>query len=97
MRSTDSTDPYFDDNMMPMSSHSSREYLNVAAPALGTNMMRKVCNRDPYDVYKPAKLLGTGSMVCRSVYVTVTGFLVAFTRVLTLFGMVRYCRALCVW
>lgn len=28
------------------------------------NMSRRV-ERDPYDIYKHAKILGTGSMVCR--------------------------------
>ncbi len=61
-------DPYYDDNNDGMnaslsiySSHSSSR--GVLAPELGENMMRTIKDRDPYDVYVIAKLLGTGSMV----------------------------------
>ena len=68
--SSSDNDPYFDDNMLGISSHSSLGGLaggaygyGVHAPDLGKNIMRTVKNRDPYEVYDLAKLLGTGSMV----------------------------------
>jgi len=67
--SSSDNDPYFDDNMLGISSHSSLGGLaggaygyGVHAPDLGKNIMRTVKNRDPYEVYDLAKLLGTGSM-----------------------------------
>ena len=51
--------PYFDEN-------SERQHIqvegNVSTPALGQNMMRRL-HRDPYEIYEPVKVLGTGSMV----------------------------------
>ena len=68
--SSSDNDPYFDDNMTGTSSYSSLGGLaggangyGVHAPDLGKNIMRTVKNRDPYEVYDVAKLLGTGSMV----------------------------------
>jgi len=50
--------PYFDEN-------SERQHIqvegNVSTPALGQNMMRRL-HRDPYEIYEPVKVLGTGSM-----------------------------------
>lgn len=66
-----SEDPYFDENINSIysSQSSSRGNLSpVPTPQLGKNMMRSIKDRDPYEVYDIAKLLGTGSMV-RVLYV----------------------------
>jgi len=51
-------DPYYDED----ATHGSRADSVVSTPRLGENMMRKLVNRDPYEIYEPVKLLGTGSM-----------------------------------
>jgi len=51
-------DPYYDEDAV----NGFRTDTVVATPMLGENMMRKLLNRDPYDIYQPVKLLGTGSM-----------------------------------
>jgi len=51
-------DPYYDEDAID----GFRKDTVVSTPMLGENMMRKLVNRDPYDIYQPVKLLGTGSM-----------------------------------
>jgi len=51
-------DPYYDEDAV----NGFRTDTVVATPMLGENMMRKLVNRDPYDIYQSVKLLGTGSM-----------------------------------
>jgi hypothetical protein len=51
--------PYFDENTQREDDEIKR---NVSIPSLGQNMMRRL-QRDPYDIYEPVKVLGTGSMV----------------------------------
>ncbi len=41
--------------------------VTISAPQLGMNMMRTIHNRDPYEVYEFAKLLGNGSMVGKKI------------------------------
>jgi hypothetical protein len=69
-RSTSSTecDPYFDENNI--SRHSSRSNIVVSTPSLGNNITRSLKDRDPYEIYEPVKMLGTGSMV-RADHITV--------------------------
>jgi hypothetical protein len=65
--SNDVSDPYFDENQRKSSTHSTDSSLfnsSVRSPSLGNNIMRNHKNRDPYDIFEPAKLLGSGSMVC---------------------------------
>ena len=63
--STDESDPYFDENEIKVSTHSADYSLvnSVPTPSLGNNIIRNHKDRDPYDVFEPAKLLGNGSMV----------------------------------
>ena len=63
---TEYSDPYFDENQYShaSSSHSTPSMVtSVPAPALGKNIMRNHKDRNPYEVFEQAKLLGTGSMV----------------------------------
>ena len=62
-RSTVATepDPYFDENNE--SRHSSRSSMLVSTPSLGNNITRSLKDRDPYEIYEPVKLLGSGSLV----------------------------------
>jgi calcium-dependent protein kinase len=55
------SDPYYDEN--DSSEKVSKMHLpkTISSPHLGENIMRKV-DRDPYEVYEHAKVLGTGSM-----------------------------------
>lgn len=58
---TTEADPYFDENNE--SRHSSRSSILVSTPSLGNNITRSMKDRDPYEIYEPVKLLGSGSMV----------------------------------
>ena len=57
-------DPYFDENNLACSASmdTSTSQKPVIAD-LGINIMGRHKDRDPLDVYEPAKVLGTGSMV----------------------------------
>lgn len=64
---TENTDPYSEDNDFTISRRSTDNNLSTSysTPQLGENMMRTIVNRDPYEVYQFAKLLGNGSMVSK--------------------------------
>mmetsp|Transcript_16724 Transcript_16724/g.31684 ORF Transcript_16724/g.31684 Transcript_16724/m.31684 type:complete len:679 (-) Transcript_16724:4023-6059(-) len=59
---TTETDPYFDENTNESSRNSSRSNILVSTPSLGNNITRSLKDRDPYEIYEPVKLLGSGSM-----------------------------------
>jgi len=64
---TEYSDPYFDENQYSQASsridHSTHSMVtSVPAPALGKNIMRNHKERNPYEVFEQAKLLGSGSM-----------------------------------
>ena len=56
----------------------------MSSPHLCENIMRQV-ERDPYEVYEHAKVLGTGSMVSREAMFTAFGCLVNSNNVLKIF------------
>lgn len=64
-------DPYFDENNVARSA-SMESFSSANKPViadLGINIMGRHKNRDPLDVYEPAKVLGTGSMVSFILYI----------------------------
>mmetsp|Transcript_17562 Transcript_17562/g.21453 ORF Transcript_17562/g.21453 Transcript_17562/m.21453 type:complete len:683 (+) Transcript_17562:151-2199(+) len=56
-----SRDPYFDENSSHSSTFGTGFLRSMSSPVLSENIMRRI-ERDPYEVYEEAKMLGTGSM-----------------------------------